>query len=303
MHNMGILDLVGNTALVELPKTSRALNGIKLFAKAEFLNPSGSVKDRAVKSMLLDGIKRGNLREGKTIIDATSGNSGIAYAMFGAALGFPVVLYLPANASRERKRMISSFGAKIIETDPLESSDGAYFAACKVVEQDPERWFFADQYNNEENWRAHYNTTAIEIWEQTKGEITHFVSGLGTSGTFTGISKKLRELSPTIKSYAMQADSPFHGIEGTKHMASVTHTGFYDERLPDGFIELSTEDAYEQTRRLAREEGLFVGISSGANVAAALKLAERLPSGSTIVTMLCDSGSRYISDDFWTAGI
>ncbi len=294
-----VFDLVGNTPLVALRRISQGLNGVSLFAKAEFLNPSGSVKDRAVKALILSGIEQGRLVGGKTIVDATSGNSGISYAMFGAAAGFPVTLYVPANASRERKAMMRYFGAAVVETDPLEGSDGAYLVARKAVFADPERWYYPDQYNNAENWKAHYQTTASEIWEQTARRVTHFVSGMGTSGTFTGTVKRLKMFSPAVQAVAVQPDSPFHGIEGTKHMASTIHPGFYDPALADRVLEINTEDAYAMTRQLAREEGFFVGVSSGANVAAALNLSAELPSGSVVVTVLCDSGSRYLSERFW----
>ncbi|AEF83471.1 PLP-dependent cysteine synthase family protein [Leadbettera azotonutricia] len=294
---MNILDLVGNTPLLELRKIPHA--GAQLFAKAEFCNPSGSVKDRAAKAMILDGIKQGSLKPGKIIIDATSGNTGIAYAMMGAYLGYPVKLYLPANASNERKGLMRRYNAQIVETDPLESSDGALLAARKEVEQNPEKYFYPNQYANDENWKAHYNGTALEIWEQSNHRITHFICGMGTSGTFTGCARRLKELNPNVKVIAVQPDSPFHGIEGTKHMASTIRPEFYDERLPDEFIEVNTEESYALARQLAAVEGLFVGVSSAANVLAALHLAEKLPPDAVVVTILCDGGIRYLSDPFW----
>jgi cysteine synthase B len=294
---MNILDLVGSTPLLELKKISRA--GAQLFAKAEFCNPSGSVKDRAAKAMILDGIKRGSLKPGKTIIDATSGNTGIAYAMMGAYLGYPVKLYLPANASSERKGLMKRYNAEIVETDPLESSDGALLAARKEVAEHPENYFYPNQYANDENWKAHYNGTAPEIWDQTNHGITHFICGMGTSGTFTGCAKRLKELNPNVKVIAVQPDSPFHGIEGTKHMASTIKPDFYDETLPDEFAEVNTEESYVLARRLAAEEGLFVGVSSAANVLAALHLAKKLPPDAVVVTILCDGGIRYLSEPFW----
>jgi cysteine synthase B len=299
---MNILDLVGNTPLLELKKISQEIPGVALFAKAEFCNPSGSVKDRAAKGMILDGLEQGKLVPGKTIIDATSGNTGIAYAMIGAALGYPVTIYLPANASSERKRILRNYGAEIVETSPLESSDGAFLAAKEAAARDPERYFFPNQYNNDANWRAHYNSTGPEIWEQTGGKVTHFIASLGTSGTFMGTARRLKEYNKDIEVYAVQPDSPFHGIEGTKHMGSTIKPGIYDEKLPQGIVEVNTEEAYAMTRRLAREEGVFVGISSGANIVGAIRLGRDLPKGAVVVTVLGDSGSRYISDSFWEAG-
>jgi cysteine synthase B len=296
---MTILDLVGNTPLLELKRISHKTGGVSIFAKAEFCNPSGSVKDRAATAMIFKGIEDGLLKPGKTIIDATSGNTGIAYAMIGAFLGYPVRLYLPANASAERKGIIKSYNAKIVETDPLESSDGAFLAAKEEAGRNPETCFFPNQYNNDANWRAHYLSTGPEIWEQTNHGLTHFITGMGTSGTFTGVSRRLKEYDRNIRVIAVQPDSPFHGIEGTRHMVSCANQGFYDPSLPDDFAVVSTDAAYSMARRLAREEGIYTGISSGANVAAALALAENLPRGSVVVTVLCDGGSRYVSDSFW----
>jgi cysteine synthase B len=308
---MDLLDLVGHTPLLELKKIAAGIprepncggTGVFLYAKAEFLNPSGSVKDRAAKAMLLDGLERGLLCPGKTIIDASSGNTGIAYAMMGAHLGCPVVIYLPANANDERKRLLRRYGARIVETDPLESSDGAFLAARKEAESHPEKYFYPDQYNNELNWKAHYSGTAAEIWEETAGALTHFIAGMGTSGTLMGTGRRLKELNPRIKVIAVQPDSPFHGIEGTKHMASTIRPGFYDETLADGVIEVGTEEAYAMARRLVREEGIFAGISSAANVAGAVKLGAEAKTGGAeparIVTVLGDGGSRYLTDGFW----
>lgn len=302
---MNVLDLVGNTPLLELKKISsttaqgESMAGVSIYAKGEFCNPSGSVKDRAAKAMLLDGIETGKLKPGKTILDASSGNTGIAYAMLGAALGYPVVIYLPSNASRERKTILKCYHAHIVETDPMESSDGAFLAARAEAEAHPDKYFFPNQYNNDANWKAHFNSTGIEIWEQTGHKVTHFITGMGTSGTFMGTSRRLKEYNPNIQVIAVQPDSPFHGIEGTKHMGTTIQPGFYDERFPDRIVEVSTEGAYAMARRLAREEGIFAGISSGANVLAALNLAKTVPAGSLIVTIICDSGSRYLSDPFW----
>ena len=294
-----LFEAVGGTPLLRLPAIGRDLNGVELYAKAEYFNPTGSVKDRAAKAMILDGIARGALTHDKTIIDATSGNTGIAYAALGAALGYKVALCLPANATEERKKLMRLYGAEIIETDPLESSDGAYNECRRLVAEHPDRYFYPDQYNNDANWRAHFSGTAVEIWEQTGHRVTHFVAGTGTSGTFMGTSRGLKHLSPEVKAVLMQPDSPFHGLEGMKHMASTIHPGFFDESIADVKLEISTEEAYAMTRRLVREEGILVGVSSGANVAAALKLAETLPRGSVVVTILCDNGNRYLSQDFW----
>jgi cysteine synthase B len=302
------MDLVGNTPLLELPKISLRAGkprpaGVSLYAKAEFCNPSGSVKDRAAKAMLLEGIAQGKLGPGKTIIDATSGNTGIAYSMMGAALGFPVKVFLPANASAERKGIMRQYGAEVLETSPLEGSDGAYLAAREAAEARPETYFYPDQYNNDANWKAHYRGTAPEIWEQTGGTLTHFICGMGTSGTFMGTSRRLKELKAALTVIAVQPDSPFHGIEGTKHMASTIKPGFYDEKQADAFLEVNTEEAYRIARRLAREEGIHVGVSSAANVLAALKLAETLEGPALIVTILCDTGMRYVSDQFWDGSL
>jgi cysteine synthase B len=295
---MNILDFIGNTPLLELKNIGPEIPGVTILAKAEFLNPSGSVKDRAAKALIQNGIDTKNLNRDKTIVDATSGNSGIAYAMFGSALKFKVILFLPKNVSLERKQIIKSYGASIVETDPLESSDGAYLAAKEVAKKNSS-FFFPDQYNNLANLQIQYQTTAVEIWKQTEGKITHFVSSMGTSGTFMGTAKRLKEYNPKIKTIAVQPDSPLHGIEGTKHMASTIIPGFYEPNLIDEQIIISTEEAYSLTRRLAKEIGILVGISSGANVAASLKLALKLPPGSKIVTILADSGHRYLSDSFW----
>jgi cysteine synthase B len=301
---MNVLDMVGNTPLLELSKISIKAGqgqkpGIVLYAKAEFCNPSGSVKDRAAKAMVLGGLNEGKLGPGKTILDATSGNTGIAYAMIGACLGYPVKIYLPANASAERKGIMRHYGATIIETSPLEGSDGAYLAAKEDVEAHPGCYFYPNQYNNDENWKAHYNGTGREIWEQTKGRLTHFICGMGTSGTFMGTSRRLKEYNPRVQVIAVQPDSPFHGIEGTKHMATTIKPGIYDEKQPDAFLEVNTEEVYGIARRLAREEGIYTGVSSAANVLAALKLAETLTAPALIVTILCDTGTRYVSDHFW----
>jgi S-sulfo-L-cysteine synthase (O-acetyl-L-serine-dependent) len=291
---------IGNTPLIRLRNVTKDLpENVEVYAKAEYLNPGGSVKDRAALAMILAGEKSGKLYEGKTILDATSGNTGIAYAMIGAARGYPVTLTLPKNASLERKRILRLYGAEIIETDAMQGTDGAQIAAKELVAKYPEKYFYPDQYNNEANWKAHFLTTAPEIWWQTHGQITHFVAGLGTTGTFTGITRRLKEFNPNLEAVAMQPDSPLHGLEGMKHLQSAIVPGIYDPFLADTNVEVATEDAQEMTRRLAREEGLFVGISSGANVFAAIRLAKELREKAVIVTILCDGGGKYLSENFW----
>ncbi len=300
-----VLKSIGGTPLLRLREVSRALGvreDVEVYAKGEHLNPGGSVKDRAARSMILDGERTGKLTRGRTILDATSGNTGIAYAMIGAALGYKVAVCLPKNASAERKRTLRAFGAEIIETDPLEATDGAQRRAKELVQEAPDRYFYADQYNNDANWRAHYETTAPEIWEQTGGRITHFIAGLGTSGTFVGTTRRLKELNPSIRAISMQPDTPLHGLEGMKHMATALVPGIYDRALADEEAEVATPDAQETTRLLAKKEGLLVGVSAGANVFAALRLARGLPGGSVVVTILCDAGSRYLGDPFWDKG-
>lgn len=299
MANNRILDLVGNTPLIKLNNLTKDLDGVTIYAKAEYLNPSGSVKDRAAKAIILEAIKSKKLTDEKILLDSTSGNTGIAYAMFGANLGYKVCVTLPKNANFERKKLLKAFGATIIETDPLLSSDGALIEAKKLAKENPELYYYTNQYNNEENWKAHYNGTALEIWEQSKKQVTHFVTGMGTSGTFVGTSRRLKELNPQIKTIAMQPSSPFHGLEGMKHMATTIVPEIYDSSLIDETIEIDTEDARRTALELIRKEGLFVGISSGANVYAALKLAKTLPKGSVVVTILCDSGFKYLSDSLW----
>jgi cysteine synthase B len=291
---------VGVTPLLRLGRLAAGLPaGVEVLAKAEHLNPGGSVKDRAALAMILEGEQSGRLRAGQTILDATSGNTGIAYAMIGAARGYPVTLCLPRNASPERRRILRIHGAEIVETDPMQGTDGAQVRAKEMAAAEPEKYFYPDQYNNDANWRAHYEGTAPEIWRQTEGRVTHFVSGLGTSGTFVGTARRLKELNPRLRAVSMQPDSPLHGLEGMKHMATALVPGIYDRSLADAETEVSTEDAQETTRRLAREEGIFVGVSSGANVFAALRLAHTLPTGSVVVTILCDGGGKYLSERFW----
>ena len=288
---------IGNTPLLKLPIINRDLpQGVDIAAKAEHLNPGGSVKDRAALSMILEGERSGKLRPGMTIIDATSGNTGIAYAMIGAARGYPVTVCLPKNASAQRKQILRAYGVEIIETDQMLSTDGAQLIARELKAAQPEKYFYPDQYNNDANWLAHYETTAREIWEQTDGKITHFVTGLGTSGTFVGTVRRLRELNPNLRGIAVQPESPLHGLEGLKHMATASRPGIYDEMLVDEIIEVSTEEAQKMARRLAREQGLLVGPSSGANVFAAQKLAGSLRIPALVVTILCDGGERYLGE-------
>ncbi len=286
---------IGNTPLLRLRHLIRDIpSGVEVAAKAEHLNPGGSVKDRPALAMILDGERSGKLRPGMTILDATSGNTGIAYAMIGAARGYPVTICLPKNAGSHRKQILRSFGVTLIETDPLLATDGAQLIAQKIFAQDPEKYFYADQYNNPANWLAHYEGTGQEIWEQSARRVTHFVAGLGTSGTFMGTTRRLKELNPSIRCISMQPSSPFHGLEGLKHMNSASVPGIYDPNLADDTIEVATEDAQSMVTRLAQEEGLFVGTSSGANLIAALQLARRVPAGSFLVTIICDGGERYL---------
>ena len=286
---------IGNTPLIRLRNVTRNLpSGVEVLVKAEHLNPGGSVKDRAALAMILAGERSGRLRAGQTILDATSGNTGIAYGMIGAARGYPVTICLPKNASQQRKQILRSYGVELIETDPLQATDGAQAVARELFATEPEKYFYADQYNNPANWRAHYESTAPEIWEQTAGRITHFIAGLGTSGTFVGTSRRLKELNPAIRVISMQPDSPLHGLEGLKHMATALVPGIYDPQLADMNVEVATAAGQQLAGRLAREEGLLVGASSGANVFAALRLARSLPAGSVVVTILCDSGEKYL---------
>jgi cysteine synthase B len=282
---------IGHTPLLRL----RLLNTeVPVFAKAEHLNPGGSVKDRAALSMILEGERSGKLRRGMTILDATSGNTGIAYAMIGASRGYKVKVCLPKNASNQRKQILRGYGVEIVETDPMLLTDGAQFVARALFANEPDKYFYPDQYNNDANWLAHYETTANEIWEQTGGRITHFITGLGTSGTFVGVVRRLRELNPALKAIAVQPESPLHGLEGLKHMATALTPGIFDRSLVAETLEVSTEDALLMTQRLAREEGLRVGPSSGANVLAAWRLAASLQPPAVVVTVLCDGGDRYL---------
>jgi cysteine synthase B len=298
-----LLRCVGGTPLLSLPRLASGLpRGVELYAKAEHLNPGGSVKDRAALAMILEGERGGCLTPDRIILDATSGNTGIAYAMIGAARGYRVRLCLPRNAGFERKRILRIYGAELIETDPREGLDGPQRLAQKLAAEEPETYFYPNQYDNPANWRAHYEGTAPEIWEQTAGRVTHFLAGVGTSGTFTGTVRRLRELNPDLKAVLMQPDSPLHGLEGMRHVETTLVPGIFDASLADERVEISTEAAQAMARRLAREEGVFVGVSSGANVAAALAYAQGLGPGSVVVTVLCDGGGRYLSEEFWEEG-
>lgn len=300
----GLVAYVGGTPLVRLRKVAGpeagVPEGVEVCAKAEHLNPSGSVKDRAALAMVLDGIRCGDLTPPKTILDATSGNTGIAYAMIGAALHYRVAVCLPANASPERKRILRIYGCEVIDTNPLTGTDGAQEEARRLVTHHPDHYFYPDQYNNAANWRSHYEGTGPEIWAQTEGRVTHFVAGLGTSGTFIGTARRLKEYNDQVRCVSMQPDVPLHGLEGMKHMDTAIVPGIYDPTVADDSVVVDTHDAQDMARRLARDEGLFVGVSSGANVFAAVRLARTLSPGHVVVTVLCDAGSRYMSDAFWT---
>jgi cysteine synthase B len=304
-----IVDLIGYTPLIRLRRVTRDLpDSIEIYGKAEWFNPGGSVKDRPAWNIVRTAIERGELHGGKRLLDATSGNTGIAFAMIGAALGFGVTLCMPANVSTERKRILKAYGAEVIYTDPLESSDGAIRKARALYAQHPDRYYYADQYNNPANWQAHYETTGVEIWQQTEGRITHFVAGLGTTGTFVGVGRRLREYRRDIQLISLQPDSPFHGLEGLKHLDTAIVPGIYDPTLADANLAISTEDAYAMARRLAREEGLLVGVSAAAAVVGSLRVAEAIlrdaetrgiEPHAVIVTILCDSADKYLSERFW----
>jgi S-sulfo-L-cysteine synthase (O-acetyl-L-serine-dependent) len=298
-----LLQRIGNTPLLLVDAFTREFPGVTILGKAEWHNPGGSVKDRAAANIVATARRSGQLASGKILMDATSGNTGIAYAMLGAAEGFPVTLCMPENVSRERKQILQAYGAQIVYTDPADGSDGAIRRARELAAQHPEKYFYADQYSNDANWQAHYQTTANEIWRQTQGRVTHFVSMLGTSGTFMGTTRRLKELNPQIQCISLQPDSSFHGIEGAKHMASAIVPKIYDPALADRNIEISTEDAYAMARQLARNTGLLVGISSAAAVVGCLTIACELTKQgqeAVIVTILCDSGEKYLSERFWT---
>ena len=295
-----VLELIGRTPLIRLKQFERESPGVELYAKAEWQNPGGSVKDRAAARMILEGERSGKLRPGLTITDATSGNTGIAYSMIGAAKGYKVKLFLPENASPERKLILKAFGAELVLTSPLEGTDGAIRAVRQLVADHPDEYFYPDQYSNDANWRAHFDTTGPEIIEQTSGRVTHFLAGLGTSGTFMGTSRALRQFNPNIKVMSFQPDSPFHGLEGLKHMETAMVPAIYDSSLADADLRVSTEDAHRCVRRLAREAGLMVGISSGGALAATLQFARTLDRG-VLVTVFPDGAEKYLTESFWTA--
>jgi S-sulfo-L-cysteine synthase (O-acetyl-L-serine-dependent) len=296
---------IGNTPLVRLSKTVRGFKRVTLLAKAEWQNPGGSVKDRAAWAMVRKAQAEGKLGPEKTLLDATSGNTGIALAMLGAAQGFPVQLAMPSNVSTERKHILKAYGAQVDWTDPGQGSDGAIRRARELAGNDPERFCYVDQYSNDANWKAHYEGTGPEIWRQTEGRVTHFVAGLGTSGTFVGTSRRLKELNPAVQCISFQPDSPFHGLEGLKHLATSIVPAIYDPHLADRQLTVETEAAYAMAKELAREEGLLVGISAAAAVVACIEIArEEAASGraAVIVTVLPDSADRYLSERFWEEG-
>ncbi len=296
-----LLEQIGNTPLLHLPHIGREFPNIEFYAKAEWFNPGGSVKDRPALGMIQAGIASGLLAPGKKIVDATSGNTGIAYAMIGAAMGFPVKLCLPDSASRERKRILTAYGAELVMTPGDEGTDGAIRRVRDIVAAEPDRYYYPDQYSNPANWKAHYRTTAEEIWRQTGGQLTHFVAGLGTSGTFVGTTRRLRELNPEIRCISLQPDSSFHGLEGWKHMPSALRPAIYDETLAAENLPVGTEVAYRMVKRLAREEGLLVSPSSAAALAGCIAVAKRIPQGerSVIVTVFPDSAAKYLNERFW----
>jgi S-sulfo-L-cysteine synthase (O-acetyl-L-serine-dependent) len=296
----GLLDRIGNTPLLEIRLAGR--DSVQVLAKAEFFNPGGSVKDRPALNMIRRGEETGQLVPGKTLLDSTSGNTGIAYAMICAAKGYPVKLCLPGNASPERKQILRAYGAELVLTDPAEGSDGAFLVCRRIYEEDPDAYFYPDQYSNPANWQAHFNTTGPEIIDQTSGRITHFVAALGTTGTFTGVTRRLRRDLPFVQCISVQPASPLHGLEGTKHMPSALKPAIYDPNLADDNLSIDTEDAYAMARRLAQEEGLLVGVSAAANVLAASRIAQAVAdegASGVVVTILCDGGQKYLSESFW----
>ena len=298
----GLMERIGNTPLLGFERMTSVLGGVQVLAKAEWMNPGGSVKDRAARSIVSRAMRQNDLRPGKTLLDSTSGNTGIAYAMLGAAYGIPVTLCMPSNVSPERKRILQAYGAQIVYTDPSDGSDGAILKAREMAAADPNRYYYADQYSNDANWRAHYeNGTADEIWQQTEGRVTHFVATLGTSGTFVGTSRRLKELNPDIVCIALQPDSPLHGIEGAKYMQTSIVPKIYDPTIADETLFISTEAAHEMARRLSGEEGLLVGVSGAAALVGAMEVAQQADPDSVVVTIFPDSGDKYLSENFWHA--
>ena len=297
-----LLERIGNTPLIRIERVTAEFPNVTFCAKAEWFNPGGSVKDRAAYSMIRDGERSGKLKPGKVILDATSGNTGIAYAMIGAALGYKVKLCLPSSASPERKQILAAYGVEVVSTPGGDGTDGAIRKVREIYEADPDKYFYPDQYGNPANPAAHYNGTALEIWEQTKGQITHFVAGLGTSGTFCGTTRRLKELNPKIRCLSFQPDSSFHGLEGLKHMATAIVPPIYDATLADENLEVKTEDAHRIARRLAKEEGILAGVSAGGALWASMMVARRIPKNerAVIVTVFPDSGDKYLSDRFWS---
>jgi len=298
---VSVIDRIGGTPLLRLARVGSEFAVVEFYAKAEWFNPGGSVKDRPALNMILEGERSGKLSPGKIILDATSGNTGIAYAMIGAARGYSVRLCLPANASTERKRILHAYGAELVFTDPAEGSDGAIRMAKQLHAREPEVYFYPDQYNNPANWQAHYRGTAAEIWEQTGGRLTHFVAGLGTSGTFVGTARRLKELNARIRCISLQPEGPMHGLEGWKHMPTAIVPGIYDASLADENLPIQTEDAYRLVKRLAREEGLLVSPSAGGALAGAFEVARRLRrgEGAVFVVIFPDGGDKYLSERFW----
>jgi cysteine synthase B len=297
-----LLERIGNTPLLRLERVGAEFPHAEFYAKAEWFNPGGSVKDRAAYSMIRAGEHTGDLRHGKVILDATSGNTGIAYAMVGRALGYGVKLCLPSSASQERKQILAAYGADLVITPGDKGTDGAIRRVKEIYAAEPERYFYPDQYNNLANPAAHYLTTAPEIWEQTRGQITHFVAGLGTSGTFVGTTRRLKELNPQVRCISFQPDSSFHGLEGLKHMATAIVPGIYDPKLADENLAVGTEDAHRMVKLLAHDEGILAGVSAGAAMCACFDLARRSPHGqrAVIVTVFPDSGEKYLSERFWS---
>ena len=295
---------IGNTPLLRLEKIIGEVKDVQVLAKAEWNNPGGSVKDRAASNIIAEALRTGKLGTGKILLDSTSGNTGIAYAMLGAAYGIPITLCMPSNVSAERKRILHAYGATIIYTDPGEGSDGAIRKARELAASGPEKYYYANQYSNDANWRAHYaNGTADEIWRQTEGRVTHFVAILGTSGTFVGTSRRLKELNPEIRCVSLQPDSPFHGIEGTKHMETSIVPKIYDARIADEELGIETEAAQAMARRLAREEGMLIGVSAAAALVGAIEIAKGAAAGSVVVTIFPDSGDKYLSEHFWDENV